>query len=349
MSKRSVLRFLKRAMGVVLLGIVAPATPLGAQADPETQSLVAMRALDGRVATIGHRLATAGLDLCADQAWLAGLVLHDLAQYGAEYRPAAIRAFGLDTGPGVLALAVDGPAEQGGLRLDDVILRIDGEAPDAGAMPPGPSFAGMEAILALLDQALADGSATIEVRRDGTTMSLRVQPVRGCASRFQLIPSGRLNALADGRYVQVTTAIGNYAAADDELAAVLAHELAHNILRHRARLDAAGVQRGLLGNFGRNARLIRETEAEADRLSIYLLDRAGYDPEAAVRFWERFGRRGLNFIGSPTHGNWRTRVAQFRVEMENIRRARAAGTSPVPPVPQSLVEAPPQRNRAEQP
>ena len=61
------------------------------------------------------------------------------------------------------------------------------------------------------------------------------------------------------------------------------------------------MQRGFLGNFGRNARRIRETEVEADRLSVYLLDRAGYDPDAAVRFWSRFGRRGLNFLGSPTH------------------------------------------------
>ena len=48
--------------------------------------------------------------------------------------------------------------------------------------------------------------------------------------------------------------------------------------RHRVRLDAARVSRGFLGNFGRNARLIRETEVEADRLSVYLLERAGYDP-----------------------------------------------------------------------
>ena len=34
-------------------------------------------------------------------------------------------------------------------------------------------------------------------------------------------------------------------------------------------------------------------------MSVYLMERAGYDPEAAVRFWSRFGRRGLNFLGSP--------------------------------------------------
>lgn len=298
-----------------------------ASSDPP---LVSMRALDERVATVGHRLAVAGLDLCRDQAWLPGFALHDLSQYAADDRPAVGHAFGLDSGPGVLAVAESGPAARAGLRPDDVVLRLDGVAPPAGSPSSGPSFDRMEQILAVLDEALADGTVQIEVRRAGAMMTIALPAERGCATRFQLIPSRRLNALADGRYVQVTTAIGDYVVDDQELAAVLAHELAHNVLRHRARLDAAGISRGLLGNFGRNARLIRETEAEADRLSIYLLDRAGYDPEAAVRFWERFGRHGLNFIGSPTHGNWRTRVAMLRAEIDNVRRARAAGQIPMP-------------------
>lgn len=297
---------------------------------PSEPPLMSMRVLDERVATVGYRLAVAGLDLCRDQAWLPGFALHDLSQYAAEDRPAVSRTFGLDAGPGILAVAESGPAMRAGLRHDDVVLRLDGVAPPTGPPPARPSFDRMEQILAALDEALADGAVQIEVRRAGAPMTIALRAERGCATRFQLIPSRRLNALADGRYVQVTTAIGDYVADDQELAAVLAHELAHNVLRHRARLDAAGISRGLLGNFGRNARLIRETEAEADRLSIYLLDRAGYDPEAAVRFWERFGRRGLNFIGSPTHGNWRTRVAMFRAEIENVRKARAEGEIPMP-------------------
>ena len=85
------------------------------------------------------------------------------------------------------------------------------------------------------------------------------------------------------------------------------------------------MRRGFLGNFGSNARRIRETEIEADRLSVYLMERAGYDPAAAVRFWSRFGRRGLNFLGSPTHPNWRRRIAVVRGgDRGDPRRARAA-------------------------
>lgn len=297
---------------------------------PLDESLAAMRALDGRVATIGHRLAVASLDWCAEQTWLPGFVLHDLSQYGDGYREAAIRTFGLDSGPGVLAVVPDGPAARAGLRADDILLAFDGRATPRGAPEREGSFAQMERILAVLDEAFADGRAVLEGRRGAGRLSVEVEAARGCATRFQLVPGGRMNAQADGRYVQVTTALAQYAEDDGELAAILAHEFAHNVLGHRVRLNQAGVRRGILSNFGGNARRIRETEVEADRLSVYLMERAGFDPDAAVRFWSRFGRRGLNFFGSPTHPNWRLRVRSFEAEIAKIRAARAAGRTPAP-------------------
>jgi hypothetical protein len=319
--------------GIFLLSValaLAASGPAPAQPATEQSSLVALRALDGQVATIGQRLAVASADLCREHEWLPGFALHDLSQYGGAYRDAAIRAFGLDRGPAVLALAAGGPAERAGLRLDDIVLAADGASLTAPGEPTNRTFAQVERMLDTLDRAFADGAADLSVLRGSERLRIHIAGEQGCPSRFQLIPSRQLNAHADGRYVQVTTAISEYVENETELAAVLAHEFAHNILRHRARLDAAHVSRGFLGNFGRNARLIRETEAEADRLSIYLLDRAGYDPAAAVRFWERFGRRGLNFLGSPTHPNWRQRIALFQAEIDVVRQAREAGRMPYP-------------------
>lgn len=317
------------ALTLAALGLGDRAAPAAAQGAPD-QALLAMRALDRRVATVGHRLAVANLDLCAGRAWLPGFAVHDLSQYGADYRPAAIRAFGLDAGPGVLALAAGGPAEQAGLLADDILLGFDGQPPPRAALQRSGSFAPMERILAALDLAFDDGRATLEIVRAGARRTVSVEAQQGCASRFQLIPGRGLNAKADGRYVQVTAAIADYVVDDAELAAVLAHEFAHNILGHRIRLDQARVSRGMLGNFGRNAQRIRETEVEADRFSVYLMERAGYDPEAAVRFWSRFGRRGFNFLGSPTHPNWRARIEMFEAEIAAIRAARAAGRAPMP-------------------
>jgi hypothetical protein len=318
----------------LVFGLLAAAGTGGvAQAPQEAESsLVATRALDQRVATIGHRLAVASRDLCRDRINLPGFAVHDLSQYGPAFRPAAIRVFGLDAGPGVLALVAGGPADRAGMRLDDILLGLDGQPLPHGDPGRNRSFDRMALILDAIDAAFADGAAEVAIRRAGAPLTLHVATEPGCASRFQLILSSGMNAMADGRYVQVTNALATYAADDAELAAVLAHEFAHNVLGHRVRLDQAGVSRGFFGNFGRNARNIRDTEIEADRMSVYLMERAGYDPEAAARFWSRFGRHGLNFLGSPTHPDWRSRVALLETEIAAIRRARAAGTVPVPPV-----------------
>ncbi|WP_114952841.1 M48 family metallopeptidase [Sphingosinicella terrae] len=326
------MRLLNRlAVGLILPLLSFGFAPAAAAERDLEPSLLAMRTLDARLTAIGHRLATANLALCPDRQWLPGFALHDLSQYGGAYREAATRAFGLAGGTAVLAVVPGGPAENAGLQADDALVSVDGAVLPRFDPGPSGSFDGMERILAAVEAAFADGRGRLRIRRGDRDLELDIAAEPGCASRFQLIPSSRMNALADGRYVQLTTAIAAYAEDDAELAAIAAHELAHNILRHRARLDAAGVARGLLRGFGRNARLIRETEAEADRMSVYLLDRAGYDVEAPVRFWERFGRRGLNFLGSPTHGHWRGRVARFEAEIEIVRRARAAGAMAEPP------------------
>jgi Zn-dependent protease with chaperone function len=298
------------------------------QADPLAASLLTMRSLDARVAGIGHRLAIANRELCVARQWLPGFAVHDLSAYIGGYRAAAIRAFGFGAEPRVLAVVAGSAAERAGLLVDDAVVRLDGETI---AAPPGASADRSEAILDALERAFADGRAELELRRAGAPLNLRLQAEQGCATRFQLVPGRGVDARADGRYVQVTTRLASYVADDQELAAVLAHEFSHNILAHKARLDAAGVARGFRGNFGRNARLIRETELEADRFSVYLLDRAGYDPQAAVRFWTRFRGHGLNFLGSATHGSPGRRLALMRAEIEAISRARAQGLVPTPP------------------
>lgn len=304
--------------------VAAPAQAASAQ----EAALEAMRGLDARVAAVGHRLAVANRDLCRRLRYLPGFAVHDISQYGGGFREAAIRAFGLGSRPALLAVPEGTPAERAGLVRDDLLVRIDG-APVP--IPDGGDFAEMERLFDFVDRAFADGSGTVEVRRDGRPISVTVAADQGCASRFQLVPSRRENALADGHYVQITTALAALVPDDQQLAAILAHEFAHNVLGHRSRLDAADVDRGFFGNFGRSARLVRESEVEADRLSVHLLDRAGYDMTAPVRFWSDFGGRGLNFLGSPTHPNHRRRIAAFEAEIEAIRAARAAGAAPVVP------------------
>ncbi len=288
-----------------------------------------LRLLDQRVARVGHRLATGAAALCPDQQWLAGFLIHDLSQYSRAGRQQAIQLFGLDHGPAVLALAERGPADQAGLRVDDVVLTADGVRLPRSPDGAHGTFAPTEQIMDALDSAFADGRAELTIRRAGETRTMQIRGVSGCASRFQVVPSDQFRARADGRYVQLTSAMVEYARGDDELAALLAHELAHNVLRHRARLRQAGVERGEGADRGRSARLIRRTELEADRWAVYLMDRAGFDPAAAVRLWTRQSRE--DFISDGDHPSWSSRIAAMEAELSSIARARARGKEPRPP------------------
>ena len=168
----------------------------------------------------------------------------------------------------------------------------------------------------------ARGPTALTIDRAGRRVALELSPVAGCASRVQLVPGKHRNAWADGEHVSLSTALYDFAASDDELAVVLSHELAHNILGHRARLRAEGVDTGLLRGFGRNAQKVNATEIEADRLGLRLMHKAGYRLAAAEGFWRRLAA-SMGLMLSTTHPGLRTRLAIVRETSEQREREQA--------------------------
>lgn len=274
----------------------------------------ALRTVDRQLATIGHRLATANARICPDLASAPGLVLHARDQYVPAERAAAARALGFPAPIAVEAVVPMGPAALAGVREGDGLVAVNGEPlPDAEA--PDATSAHRDAARALIDAAPAAAPLRLTLRREGRTFDVVVPPSAGCRSGFELLLGPALIAQADGVTVQIGSAwfarVGQ-----DEVAVLIAHELAHNILRHRARLDAAGVSRGALAELGRNGRLIRRTEEEADRLSVHLLRNAGYDPRIAVRFWQGPGDEADGgLFRSRTHAGARSRARIIEAEI----------------------------------
>ena len=294
-------------------------------------SVLELSRMDKRVLSIGHKLATANADLCADRAIATGVVLHSLSQYGRDYRRAVTSAFNLGRHPGVLAVATGSRAELAGLRENDQVVKVDGQVLAGSAPGSKANFSETASATDILEQQLADGSAVLDIIRDGEVLRISIEAEQGCPSRFQVVPSSAFSGKADGDYVQLSSGLVQRVESDDELAAVLAHELSHNILRHKVRLNEAGVKRGLLRYFGKNASRIKQTEIEADRLSVHLLFRAGYAPEAAEAFWRRFGpQHPWGPFGSPTHPGWRDRAGTLRVETEELRRRVSVGAPLLP-------------------
>jgi predicted Zn-dependent protease len=71
----------------------------------------------------------------------------------------------------------------------------------------------------------------------------------------------------------------------------------------------------------------RGHESEADHLGLLFMARAGYDPEKAPTFWERFakvgGGRPPEFLS--THPADATRVKQLRAWMAEAKAQRPKG------------------------
>ena len=123
---------------------------------------------------------------------------------------------------------------------------------------------------------------------------------------FTVIEDEEVNAFSlPGGYVFLNDGLVKKAASDDELAGVIAHEMAHITARHAVKryesslglqivqLASLAARRGAatggLSVAARAAQLAyaRQDELEADRLAVKYLRAAGFDPKAMLTFLEK--------------------------------------------------------------
>lgn len=286
-----------------------------------------MRDWDGRVATIAWRILTANRTRCAAPVPQTGLVVYAAGQYAGDYRAVAERLFRLDRGPAIVSVAPGSAAARAGLAPGDVLVTIDG-VPLPPTTAESASFAPVQLVHDRLQAALATAPADLVVERGGARRTVTLATDLGCPSFIQLVPSKKRNASADGDTVTISSRVAEYARGDDELATPIAHELAHNILGHRRALVRNGVSKGVFAGFGANGSRLRATEDEADLVGVELMAAAGYDPNAAVRFWNRFGPASSQLISDGTHRGWRQRVAAIAAKVAAIGRDNPAAGVP---------------------
>lgn len=130
-----------------------------------------------------------------------------------------------------------------------------------------------------------------------------------------VLSSSEVNAwcMPGGKIAVYTGLIDKVKPTDDELAAVIGHEISHALREHaRERASEQMVAGSLisvgsalfgLGDLGQQGAQYaymglvglpnsRSHETEADRMGVELAARAGYDPRAAVTLWQKMGRLG---------------------------------------------------------
>jgi len=162
---------------------------------------------------------------------------------------------------------------------------------------------------------------------------------------FQALDSEEINAFAaPGGFILVSKGLLRCCRNEDELAAVLAHEIGHIQGQHGLRAirasrltdaftilaaesaknlagqEAAALTQAFEGSIGditatlMNSGYSRALERDADRAAIRILERVGYDPRALVGMLETMKRRlrpgGLDF--AKTHPDPAERIADIR-------------------------------------
>ncbi|OGA89783.1 MAG: peptidase M48 [Betaproteobacteria bacterium RIFCSPLOWO2_12_FULL_66_14] len=158
-----------------------------------------------------------------------------------------------------------------------------------------------------------------------------------------VISSNEVNAWAmpGGKMAVYTGIIEKLNLTDDELAAIMGHEIAHALREHgRERASQQVVQSTVVsvgaailgvGDLGvqltqavldvtLNLPHSRTDEIEADRIGVELAARGGFDPRAAVSLWEKMGKaggaRGPEFLS--THPSPENRLADLRAYSEKV-------------------------------
>ena len=213
------------------------------------------------------------------------------------------------------------------LLVDDSALTQHSEAAWAQALRTQPTS--------------SDAAANARVRRVGS----RIVEAAGLTDRswdYALFVSQSPNAfvLPSGK-IGVTTGLLSLVRTDDQLAAVLGHEVGHVVARHATErysttalssVAISGVQSvagdyaqaaGAIGGLGAQLGVLlpfsRRHELEADRLGVDYMQRAGFEPSEAIALWRLMAeqRQGSTPEFASTHPSYASRIAELEAYIES--------------------------------
>ncbi len=155
---------------------------------------------------------------------------------------------------------------------------------------------------------------------------------------FVVFESQEANAFClPGGKVAVYSGLFAFTANDAELACVVGHEVAHALARHggermswgmvqqvggevvkaRSKSEMLAQAYGAATQVGVLLPFSRRQESEADQMGLTLMARAGYDPRAALSFWQKFGGKPSSALERylSTHPGGEVRIADLQKNM----------------------------------
>ena len=254
-----------------------------------------------RLDTVAFRIRTANKAACKE--WVApqiGLLAVTPQSLPKKYQKFSAEALDLRWVRATVISVVDGsPAAVAGIKTGDELISFNGE--------PVPTT-GTRGWIGSFLQSNGEKPMQVAFLRDDTEhLTVRVNPVTGCAIPIVLETDPTPNAFTDYKRIVIQSGIFRLTRTDADLATIVGHELAHVNMGHYQKklqnmiMGAMGgivVDGGfLLGGVSTGGTFTRQFERaglrafsvgferEADYVGAYYATRAGYDIAGAEEVW----------------------------------------------------------------
>jgi len=316
----------------------------GAQSASETaqeKQLRALVALQDRLYNVSAPLLVNNAELCKKNARkLFGFTAKTRYSYSSEYVAAAQSVLGLGERLQVTGLLPGSGAAAAGVRRGDILVAVDGQP-----LPQGPNAERQAATM--LGPIVATRSAVnLSLQRNGANLTLNVPLTTACAFGVELGNSDNVISYADGRRILITRGMLNFTQSDQELAQLLAKEMAHNALGHAHRQKMSATLAGIidnliriqpdtsaLGGSGGVKAYTTEQDASAHALGLYMAARGGYRLDQATAFWQRLATRYPPSVANgytAIHPSTASQLPAIEKTVAEIKSRQAAGKPLMP-------------------
>lgn len=306
-----------------------------------------------RLTRIAYPVLEHAAPLCKDKVRLTiGALYVNTYTFAPELRRIAADELKLTDELTVMQVPPGSPGEAAGLRERDVLVALNGRPVPRGELAT-------KAFFEITQTELKAGVPTsVTIRRDGAETTVALVPDLICDYPVIVGPGDEVNAYADGAKVVIQKGLMRFAESDEEIALVVAHELAHNAMTHVQSqttnywlgsvvdiLAAAyGINTGgLFGALAANY-YSKDFEAEADYVGLYMLARAGYKVDGAPLFWRRLAAEHPGSINPrgmlASHPTTPERFVAMEATIREIETKRAAGQPLLPDMERKGAAAP---------
>lgn len=296
--------------------------------------------LMGRMQRVALSIRESNLELCGNRVgYGAGFRLIGLKGIKDEtWRKAWAAVLGPEERLKALTVVESGPAWNAGVRPGDVVLAV-GNA----TVPEDPRWI-PDAKRMILDVVERGDLLTLTLEREGESFEAEIVPALQCFYPISLDRIEDVNAFADGEMIFVNMGMIRFADKDEELATIIGHELAHNVMGHIPKKEMhftlAEILDGLVDGVGFSlfpstvfqdmvyGPLSVEEEYEADYVGLYMAARAGYDVSCMPDFWRRMSihsDRPEAIVTDSTHPAYAKRAAALEATIQEIEAKKRAG------------------------